>query len=636
VQVFYEPHAVPVSTSTAGSFATIAAAIAANIPGPVQTTGLVTEGYYAAGDGGGAFYRYSASQPGHPGKFQSADGAWWELVPGAQGVNVKSLGAKGDAATDDSTSIANAILMARVMPIRRVYAPAATYKVTKSLDFTYGITGTLGLNLFGDGSAKTVFDFSAMTEAYPGIDFTGNQQGVARGWTAQINGNASLATALFLAAKNSNNFSGNSVILDDVRCVMPPSGFNANNYAAIVVASSDRALLRNVYGYGPRGLYLTGHRPSAVASKFQGHSTQIDWTQCDCDSVVGIGSLGGALITSGALKFSGANYFALVASGGAGQNPAIIDIYTESAAASEHGIYGYFRTENQTGVTGIAAIRLRSSAQAWQITGDLTTDAVGPIIIGPGGIGSSTLAIDTSANAPLFDATVKVSQVQIVTGSISNLGTPDAASSGIEVFGGGITPVMLRPYKEWSLRRNDGTSYRSGDTYLNYGQSTATIQETGMLTLFAPANPAYTGGSGEQLHASWTIPANLLTNYQALGGRLTPPITYQIRGSHNGGAAGRVRINLAQGANSSDVYDSGAALAAGNAEFTIDLAVLNLSTSALRANTAGFAGGARAPSKTTNIQSVGFVPSADITVSVYITDVNNSPLSLSYVKAVWG
>lgn len=57
-------------------FDTRAAAIAATIPATVNAVRLA--GYSAAGDGGAALYKRVGSQPSHDGKFQSADGAWWE------------------------------------------------------------------------------------------------------------------------------------------------------------------------------------------------------------------------------------------------------------------------------------------------------------------------------------------------------------------------------------------------------------------------------------------------------------------------------------------------------------------------------------------------------------------------------
>jgi hypothetical protein len=49
---------------------------AANVPAAV--VGLRLLGYSTVGDGGGAHYKRVASEPAHPHKIQSADGAWWE------------------------------------------------------------------------------------------------------------------------------------------------------------------------------------------------------------------------------------------------------------------------------------------------------------------------------------------------------------------------------------------------------------------------------------------------------------------------------------------------------------------------------------------------------------------------------
>lgn len=54
----------------------VAAARLINIPGSVNY--IRTAGYAAPGDGGGALYRRVVFEPAHAGKFQSADGAWWE------------------------------------------------------------------------------------------------------------------------------------------------------------------------------------------------------------------------------------------------------------------------------------------------------------------------------------------------------------------------------------------------------------------------------------------------------------------------------------------------------------------------------------------------------------------------------
>lgn len=47
---------------------------------PAEVGAFRTSGYALAGDGGGALYKRVAVEPPHPGKLQSADSAWWEIV----------------------------------------------------------------------------------------------------------------------------------------------------------------------------------------------------------------------------------------------------------------------------------------------------------------------------------------------------------------------------------------------------------------------------------------------------------------------------------------------------------------------------------------------------------------------------
>ena len=60
-----------------------------------------TAGHSTANDGGGALYKRVASAPSHSLQIQSADGAFWELVPVGGAVNVRQAGAVGDGVTDD-------------------------------------------------------------------------------------------------------------------------------------------------------------------------------------------------------------------------------------------------------------------------------------------------------------------------------------------------------------------------------------------------------------------------------------------------------------------------------------------------------------------------------------------------------
>ena len=74
---------------------------------PVLVIGFETVGYAASGDGGAALYKRAASEPAHPGKLQSADGAWWELA--VQTVNPIMFGARNDGSVDATPLVQDAI-----------------------------------------------------------------------------------------------------------------------------------------------------------------------------------------------------------------------------------------------------------------------------------------------------------------------------------------------------------------------------------------------------------------------------------------------------------------------------------------------------------------------------------------------
>jgi len=98
-----------VAVSAAGTnlvnFASRDSAAEANIPPMISY--VLTAGYAAPGDDGRAFYRKVDTEPTHDGKFQSADGAWWELTEMV--VTPAMLGAAGDGATNDAAAIQAAI-----------------------------------------------------------------------------------------------------------------------------------------------------------------------------------------------------------------------------------------------------------------------------------------------------------------------------------------------------------------------------------------------------------------------------------------------------------------------------------------------------------------------------------------------
>lgn len=82
--------------ATQSSDYTYASAQAASIPAGVGILQLQDRDH--------SFWRRSASQPSHPGKFQSADGAWWELTPD-QTITPFMFGAVGNGSTNDAPAL---------------------------------------------------------------------------------------------------------------------------------------------------------------------------------------------------------------------------------------------------------------------------------------------------------------------------------------------------------------------------------------------------------------------------------------------------------------------------------------------------------------------------------------------------
>lgn len=127
---------------------------------------IVTAGYAAVGDGGGAVYKRVASEPSHPGKVQSSDGAWWELQPDDGRLNVKQLGARGDNATDDTTAIQDAIRVAvanangtaRVDGHFRIIFPPGTYRVTSGVFSVTSSAPYYGFVFEGAGRDSTIIE----------------------------------------------------------------------------------------------------------------------------------------------------------------------------------------------------------------------------------------------------------------------------------------------------------------------------------------------------------------------------------------------------------------------------------------------------------------------------------------------
>ncbi len=89
------------------TFVTRASIASATVHSGVEV--IRTIGHSNLFDGGAAVYARVVSEPSHPGKVQSDDGAWWELRPINGRVSVRAFGAKGNGTDDDHPAIQNAI-----------------------------------------------------------------------------------------------------------------------------------------------------------------------------------------------------------------------------------------------------------------------------------------------------------------------------------------------------------------------------------------------------------------------------------------------------------------------------------------------------------------------------------------------
>jgi len=138
---------------TAGVLNTRTAAIAASIDASVDV--ITTGGYTTAGDGGGGTYKRVGSAPAHGVYFQSADGAYWELV--ANEIWIEQAGG-GTGVVSNTTALNNCALYVASTPIcNTIRFQEGTYAFgTKPTNFT-SCTRLVGS---GNGATKLKRNYS--------------------------------------------------------------------------------------------------------------------------------------------------------------------------------------------------------------------------------------------------------------------------------------------------------------------------------------------------------------------------------------------------------------------------------------------------------------------------------------------
>ena len=148
-----------------GNFSAInsrAEAITTNISAPVDY--INTAGYYAAGDGGDGLYKRAVSEPSHGGKFQSADGAWWELVVDLA-TTVNSYGSLADNTTASDGTDNTAFIQAMIDHVGYYRLGMGRYKITDKLTIPSQTISLLsfGAKFTGVGKEKSTLIAYGMT-----------------------------------------------------------------------------------------------------------------------------------------------------------------------------------------------------------------------------------------------------------------------------------------------------------------------------------------------------------------------------------------------------------------------------------------------------------------------------------------
>lgn len=133
-------------------FASYADAAAATVDDRFNV--IETEGYYVPGDYGGARWVRRASEPSHPGKLQTADGAWWEID--VRVVTPEMTGAVGAAenagAPDDQTALEAALAVALATSRKARLSPGRIYGLTRPLRIPAGLPSEFTME--GSGPAE--------------------------------------------------------------------------------------------------------------------------------------------------------------------------------------------------------------------------------------------------------------------------------------------------------------------------------------------------------------------------------------------------------------------------------------------------------------------------------------------------
>ncbi|PWJ80652.1 parallel beta helix pectate lyase-like protein [Pseudaminobacter salicylatoxidans] len=150
-----------VSQGNVPIYATVAGMGALSVPTGIE--GLRVNGFTATGDGGDALYRKVGAEPSHAAKFQSADGAWWEIAE--QRITPAMIGVARNSALDQSPKLQAWLDVLRLTGAEG-YVPAGVYKLDTEIS-----TNQSGLRV--ECHRKALFDMTASATSSFGVTVSG-------------------------------------------------------------------------------------------------------------------------------------------------------------------------------------------------------------------------------------------------------------------------------------------------------------------------------------------------------------------------------------------------------------------------------------------------------------------------------
>lgn len=250
---------------------------------------LITAGYTAVGDGGGALYKRvsSAPTPALSG-FQSADGGWWQIA--VPTLSPEMFGAIGNGTADDTVAVQACIDAQR--PSGAI-AIKGRYRITSQVIVQ-------GKSLVFQGSAYSGNNYTGFVHSNNGQFYILNSSG-CRFERIGFRADSSFAAQLdlFLLEGSSNMvFMGAGFVCTDAPagCYMTITK-GSNRIRFIEIQASGAA--------GAHGFFLGGPTPAdtATGANIADFSVFSIGAAGNCDAIVFDGSSGSARFVNGAMNF---------------------------------------------------------------------------------------------------------------------------------------------------------------------------------------------------------------------------------------------------------------------------------------------------------------------------------------------